>query len=139
MGASDLAERKYLDAAYGDGRAAGWPAIVYIALWSTMPADDGTGGVEVAVGGYARVAVASTTANFPAAATLAGVTSKKNANAIQFPDVTGAPYPQVLGWSTMDALTGGNVLDMATLQTPKTPAVGTTPIFQPNTLILEAA
>lgn len=138
MGASDLAERKYLDAAYGDGRAAGWPAIVYIALWSTMPADDGTGGVEVAVGAYARVAVANTTANWPVAATTGGTTSKKNANAVQFPDVT-VTYPTVLGWATMDALTGGNVLDYALLTTPKTPAVGTTPIFQANTLILEAA
>lgn len=138
MGASDLAERKYLDSAYGDGRAATWPAIVYIALWSTMPADDGTGGVEVAVGAYARVAVANTTANWPAASTTGGTTSKKNANAVQFPDVT-ATYPTVLGWATMDALTGGNVLDYALLTTPKAPAVGTTPIFQANTLILEAA
>lgn len=137
MAASDLAERKYLDSAYGDGRAATWPAIVYAALYSGAPTDS-TGGTEISGSGYARVAVANTSANFPAAATTSGVTEKKNATAIQFPTVVTSAYPTVTHWATTDAASGGNVLDYAPVTTPVAPAVGTTPVFQPNTLVLQA-
>src|SRR5260221_10682136 len=37
------------------------PATVYVALFTTAPADDGTGGVEESGGSYARAAITTST------------------------------------------------------------------------------
>src|SRR5260221_9159066 len=37
------------------------PATVYVALFTTAPADDNTGGVEVSGGSYARAAITTST------------------------------------------------------------------------------
>ena len=57
------AQNAGLQAWFGDGRAASMPSSWEVALFDAHPLD---GGVELdAVGGYSRLVVANTTANFP--------------------------------------------------------------------------
>lgn len=53
-----------LDGIYGDGRADGMPATVYVALFTTSPGDDGSG-TEVSAADYTRISVANNSTNFP--------------------------------------------------------------------------
>lgn len=58
------AQNAGLKAWFGDGRALSMPASWEVALWTGHPLDAGS--VELgAVGGYARLVVANTSANFP--------------------------------------------------------------------------
>jgi hypothetical protein len=86
------------------------PATVYIALFTTLPNESGTGGVEVSGGSYARVAVANNATNWPAATN----GSKKNGTVISFPTPT-ADWGNVTGFGIYDAATGGNLLFFAPL------------------------
>ena len=54
---TNFLENKFLDILFGRGGWSGKPTSLYMALFTTTPGDDGTGGVEVAGSGYARVAV----------------------------------------------------------------------------------
>lgn len=65
-----------LDQIFGGGAGAGYPVTYYIALFTTTPATDGTGGVEAAYTDYARFSVTNNSTEFPNA--VAGV--KTNAN-----------------------------------------------------------
>ncbi len=56
------------------------PGTWYIALFTTMPAADGSGGVEATFSGYARAAVANDLTQWPAASGGA----KSNANEIDY-------------------------------------------------------
>ncbi len=78
------------------------PATLYIGIFSTLPAKDGSGGTEVAdpagnAVGYARASVATTAASFPATST----ESCSNAVTIAF------PTPGGIGWGTVTPPTGG--------------------------------
>lgn len=85
------------------------PATVYVALFTTMPAEDGTAGVEVSPTstGYARVAVTGNATNWP----ISGTTPQQvqNASAVQFPTAT-ASWGTVVGFGIYDAATAGNLL-----------------------------
>jgi hypothetical protein len=70
----------------------------YVALWTTVPDDDGVGGVEVSGGGYARKAHSSWMA--------ASNAIKKNNGDITFAEATGS-WGTVIGVTLMTALTGG--------------------------------
>lgn len=80
---------------------------IYFALFTTLPAADGTGGVEVTATGYARVAVACNTTNFkdPATATQGQV---QNLIKIVWPVQNAAIPTPVLGFGWFDAATVGN-------------------------------
>jgi hypothetical protein len=80
------------------------PTTVYVALFTTPVSDTGVG-TEVSGGGYARVAVANTTASWTTAAN----GQKSNAVAITFPKAT-ANWGTVVAWAIFDAATGGNCL-----------------------------
>lgn len=67
-----------------------------IGLFTTMPADDGTGGVEATGSSYARVAVAALDANFAIASD-----QVTNVAEIQFPLLTGSLL-EVVGWGVWD-------------------------------------
>jgi hypothetical protein len=90
------------------------PSTLYVGLSRSSSTKGGTI-VEPTGGSYARVAVPNTAATFPAAS--AG--TKSNAGVITFPTATG-------NWGTIhslfvaDATSGGNVLAMADLTSPKT-------------------
>lgn len=99
-GASQPRLRALLDADFGSGTPATW----YLAAFLTMPAADGSGGVEPAVGSYARVATTNNSTNFPAAATVSGVTSKSNGVAVTYPNPT-ADWGLIVGWGAFTVAT----------------------------------
>lgn len=80
MPVGDTRANAILDAILGSGHAAGFPATVYVALYTAEP-DESGGGTEGGYPNYARVAVANTTAQWPAAS----AREKANANRITFP------------------------------------------------------
>lgn len=100
------------------------PASIYIGLFTTMPSDDGTGGVEVSGGSYARQLVAFNAASGGSTANTALVT---------FPTAT-ASWGTVLGVGLFDASTGGNLLYYGTLTTSKAVGTGDTISFSAGAL-----
>jgi len=90
------------------------PTTIYVGLFTTMPSDDGTGGVEVSGGSYARQSVVF-------AAPSSGVVA--NNALVSFPTATGA-WGTVLGMGLFDALSGGNLLYFGTLTASKTVGIG---------------
>lgn len=107
------------------------PATVYIALFNTTPGDDGTGGVEVSGGSYARVAVTNNTTNFPTVSD----SSKKNGTEIVFVTAT-ADWNTINGFGIYSALTGGNLLWYGDLTTPKSILNGDTAKFAVNAIVI---
>jgi hypothetical protein len=104
-GLTDTREQACLDNEFGSGS----PATLYLAAFTTMPADDGTGGVEPTGGGYARIPITNNATNFPAA--VAGNPSTKSL-AVQFAhavaSISWSPsFVKGVGW--FDALTSGNL------------------------------
>lgn len=89
------------------------PATVYVALFKTLPSGDGTGGVEVSGGAYARQPYNA------AAATGGSPTSVANGALVQFPTAT-ADWGTINGAGIYDAATGGNLLESGPLSTSKT-------------------
>lgn len=79
-----------LDAIYGGGRAAGFPATVYLAAYYVAPSKSG-GGTYASYGSYARVAITNDTTHWPAAANR----QKTNALRISFPTPTTDTSPIV--------------------------------------------
>lgn len=88
--------------------AAGTIATLHAGLFTTMPNDAGSGGVEPAGGAYARVAVTNDATQFPSA------NPKVNANAITFPQSTAA-WGTVKGMGWWDAASAGNLRSYAPL------------------------
>lgn len=89
------------------------PDPVYIALFTVMPASDGSGGTEVTGGSYARIAVTNDATNWPAAA----LRQKKNGNDIIFVQAS-ADWGTVVGAGIYDALSSGNLLLFGTFPIP---------------------
>jgi len=84
-----------LDAVYGDGKAAGAPTSIEVALFNGDP-DNGGVELDAGVGGYARLVLANTTANFPDAA--GGLKSVP----VDFGTATAAYFDQVTHWQFLD-------------------------------------
>jgi hypothetical protein len=78
----------------------------FIALFTAVGSDSGSGFTEVIGGGYARVATAATDWN---AASGSSPTTISNAHAIIFPAVTTA-WNNIIGFGMYDASGGGNLL-----------------------------
>lgn len=78
----DDALASILDAAFGGGVSAGYPATYYVALFTTTPGTDGTGGVEASYTDYDRFAVSNDPTEFPNAVGSPPV--KSNANEWDF-------------------------------------------------------
>jgi hypothetical protein len=99
-------------------RTATWakPAAIYVALFTTLPAEDGTGGVEVTGGNYARILRGPADADWTPPVSGDGVFS--NAAAIIFASPN-ANWGNVLGAGIFDASTGGTLLARATLDTAR--------------------
>lgn len=98
-------------------QAATFPASWYYALVTTAPTDDtGTGLVEVAGGGYARVGVTRGLAGYTAPASRACA----HAANVQWPTATAdwaAGTTKVVGIALFDASTGGTYRGYAALAT----------------------
>lgn len=128
MAFSNYLEKKLLELAF---RNVAWtpPTTVYVALFNTLPAGDGTGGVEVSGGAYARQAITF------GGATGGSPTSITNSGLIQFPTAT-AGWGTINGAGIYDAATGGNLMEMAPLATPKTVGTGDAFAFPVSTYSL---
>lgn len=131
---SDFAENKLIDFLFRGqalgitGATAGagtGPATIYVALYTANPTDS-TAGTEVSGGSYARVAVASSLANW-AGTQGAGTTTvstgssgtTSNNNAITFPAPT-ANWGVITGAALCDSSSGGNILAFGALTVNKT-------------------
>jgi hypothetical protein len=131
---TDSFENKYIDwlfrgqalgLANSSAGAGSGPTNLYIGL-ITAPGSDAAVGTEVTGGSYARVAVASSLANWAgtqgASTTTASTGSSgttSNNNAITFPTPSAA-WGQVVEFGIFDSLTGGTELFRASLGTAKT-------------------
>jgi hypothetical protein len=111
---TNFAENALIDALLR-GQALGAPATFHVALFTSDPTETGAAGTEASYTGYARVAVASSLANWAgtqgAGTTVAssgtgGVTS--NNGVITFGAPTSGPQT-VTHWALMSASTGGNM------------------------------
>lgn len=111
----------------GASAAAGsGPTNLYVGLFTVNPTD-GTAGTEVSGNAYARVAVASSLANWAgtqgagttaASSGTSGTTS--NNGVITFPTPTPSGWGTVVGFGIFDASSGGNLLAFGALTTSKT-------------------
>lgn len=131
---SDFLENKLIDWLFrgqaigitGASAAAGTgPTNLYVALLTAAPSDTG-GGTEVSGGSYARVAVASSLANWAGTQATASTTASSgtsgttsNNNAITFPAPT-ANWGVVTHMAIYDASAAGNLIWYGALTTSKT-------------------
>lgn len=92
------------------------PTDIYLALFTTLPADDGTGGVEVTGGSYARVDVGPDDAMWNTPSGDDGIFS--NLNTVSFPGPT-ANWGNVIGAGLFDASSGGTLLARANLDSAR--------------------
>ena len=103
------------------------PTTIYVGLFTTMPIDDGSGGVEVSGGSYARQSVAF-------AAPASGIVA--NNALVTFPTATAA-WGTVLGMGLFDALSGGNLLYYGTLTANKIVGIGDTISYAASALTIQ--
>lgn len=107
MAISNYLENKILDATLR-GIPYSTPDVVYLALYTNDPTDNGTG-IEVSSGGYQRRAI---TFNEPMSGTIS------NATSIQMPVATG-DWGAVTHIGIMDNLTNGELLYHGALDVPQ--------------------
>ena len=124
---SDYLENKLIDSLFR-GQTYTPPTSLYVGLLNTAPSDTG-GGTEVSAGGYARVQVSSSLANW-AGTQAAGSTGASTGNTATTSNNAVISFPTpTANWSDStnptryvgiyDAATGGNLLFYATLLIPK--------------------
>ena len=130
MSFSNYAAQALLNYMFGKTSNFDTQPTIYVALFTTTPGEDGTGGVEVSGGAYARVATAAGDWN---AATSADPSVVSNANAVTFPTATGA-WGTVISFGLYDASSGGNYLGGGTLDTSKAPTADDVPSFAAGSL-----
>lgn len=119
------------------------PATLYVALYTVTPTDSSPG-TEVSGGGYARVAVTSSLANW-AGTQGAGTTTvstgssgtTSNNNNVTFPAPT-ANWGTITGAAILDAATGGHELLYTSLTTPRAVNSGdAAPVFAPGEIVYQ--
>ena len=131
---SDFLENKLIDFLFrgqalgitgASAAAATGPTSLFYALLTAAPADAG-GGTEVTGGSYARVAVASSLANYAGTQAAASIVASSgttgttsNNGTITFPAPT-ANWGSVTHFGIYDATAAGNLLFWGALTTPKT-------------------
>lgn len=118
------------------------PTTIYVALFTTTPADAG-GGVEVSGGSYARVAVAASLAAWAGtqaagsttASTGTSGTTSNNA-AVIFPTAS-TGWGTVVAFGLFDAASAGNLLYYGALISPRAFNTGDTAVFLAGALTLQ--
>lgn len=105
----------------------------HIGLFTTTPADDATGGVEVTGGSYAREAYAKNGTNWGSSA--AGAPSTiQNLTTLTFTTAT-ANWGTVASWGYFTAITAGTLLFFAILDTAKAVNNGDTAEFAAGAMV----
>jgi hypothetical protein len=104
---SNFLEALILDSEFGRTASFSFPSTLYIALFTALPNDAGTGGTEVGTSGtgYSRLAIANSSTNFDPAAS--GI--KTNKTAWTFATSSSA-WGEIVGAGIYDASSGGNLL-----------------------------
>lgn len=138
---TDYAENKIVDAVMR-GQTLGAPATWYASLYTVCPTDS-TAGTEVSGGGYARVAITASLANWAgtqssgstiASSGTSGTTS--NNAVIPFPTASGS-WGTIACWGLTDASTAGNLWIYTTVTTPPTITTGATPSFAAGAMTIQ--
>lgn len=107
----------------------------HIGLFTTTPADDGTGGVEATGGSYARQAFAKNGTNW--GSSVAGAPSTiQNLVVLTFPQAT-ANWGTIASWGYFTAVTAGILLFFAVLDTAKAVNSGDTAEFAAGGLVAQ--
>jgi hypothetical protein len=104
------------------------PIELWLALFQTMPNDDGTGGIEVNAAGYSRIPRGPSDAMWEESSSNPG--EFKNTIAFEFSEPTEnwALNPTyIVAYGIYDSVTGGNLLLVDKLLTPQEVAVGGLP------------
>lgn len=128
-GATDAIENALLDHLLG-GPAYTPPPMLHLALYTTAPADSGSGGVEATGGDYTRIAVPNDPDHWPPA----DAGAKANAHSITWPTPTGS-WGTIRAIGILDAATGGTLLFHAQV-TPVAVTTGQVVQAGPGTLTL---
>lgn len=120
---STTASQAYLDFLLKGANAPSYPSSLWVALFTTIPTLNGTGGVEVSTSGtgYARIEMPRATA------TWTGPTGTgqeyNNTNEIVFGMPT-ATWGTIQGMGLYDASTAGNLIFISTISTAKSVNLG---------------
>jgi hypothetical protein len=135
--ATDTREKLLADSQFGAGAitvsTAGFingtfaPTTWYLGLSTTTPNEDGTAFTEPTAGAYARVAVTNNSANFPAATTSSGTTTKTTAVKCTFPNPT-ANWGIITYYGWFQAASGGTPEYVFPLDAAITVKSGNTPV-----------
>ena len=104
-GLSTYTAKNVLDYVVGKTAMPALPA-TYLALFTAVGSDDGSGFTEASGGSYARVATAGA---WGASSGVAPSSITNSGGALAFPTAT-ASWGTVIGWGLYDAATGGNLL-----------------------------
>lgn len=123
MGKTNFFENEILKLSYGKTTSLTYPITPYMALFTTMPGEDGTGGVEVSGGNYARVAVGS---YFPVPNGAGSIT-----NSLDIPFGTpNANWGTAVGWGIYNSANAGQLLRIGVLN-PNVPLPAGSPVTVP--------
>ncbi len=107
----------------------------HIGLFTTTPADDGTGGTEVSGGSYAREAYAKNGTNW-GSSTGGAPSTIQSLVAVTFTQAT-ASWGTVASWGYFTAVTAGTLLFFAVLDTSKAVDNGDTAEFAIGSLVAQ--
>ena len=107
----------------------------HIGLFTVTPADDGTGGTEVSGGSYARQAYTANGTNW-GSSTAGAPSTIQNLTVLTFPTAT-ANWGTVTAWGYFDALSAGNLLFFAALDTSKAVNNGDTAEFAAGSMVAQ--
>ena len=123
MSTTDARERTIADSQFGSGSPTTW----YLALSTTIPADDGTNFTEPVGNSYTRVTITNNATNFPAASTSGGITTKTNGAKFTFPNPTGN-WGTCIYYGFFTVVSGGTLQFYGLLDRPIAPKNGNTPV-----------
>ena len=123
------AKTNYAETAVGTWRltdgAVTRPTAWYIALYTTLPGEDGTGGVEVSGNGYARQPVDWSETATP---------GQFDNDALVAFTADGGNWGSIVGWGNCDHVSAGNIWDRGELDAAETINDGDTLSFAAGAL-----
>jgi hypothetical protein len=131
---NNFLEREVLDRIWGNETPPS-RGTLYVGLATGDPGEEGSFTDEPTGNNYARVAVTNDATQWPNAETDAGtdVTSKENAQEIEFPEATGS-WGTVSHFFFADSSSAGEMLAYGPLDDPKAIGAGDTARFAPEAI-----
>ena len=102
-----------------------FPTHLFLALFTTLPGADDTGGVEASGGSYARLQITPNTTNFPAST--AGALANGAAFTMFTASADVSSAANIVGWGLYDAASSGNLWYSGPVTVPAPVLSGQTP------------